>query len=161
MAEPSAVNASPLIFLARAGFTDFLQLSAPEIVVPGPVAAEIRRRGLEDPTARVLARTPWLRVIDPSPPPPTVQRWDLGPGESAVLSWCLAHPGSEAIIDDLAARRCVMTLGVPLRGTLGLVLIAKQRGRIPAARPVVEVLMRAGLRLSDRFVNQALARVGE
>ena len=35
--------------------------------------------------------------------------WDFGAGESAVLAWCLAHPGSEAIIDDLSARRCAAT----------------------------------------------------
>ncbi len=32
-----------------------------------------------------------------------------------------ANPGTAIIVDDLAARRCAATLGVPVRGTLGLI----------------------------------------
>jgi predicted nucleic acid-binding protein len=71
------------------------------------------------------------------------------------------HPGTEAIIDDLADRRCAAALGIPVRGTLGLILIAKRQGRIPQARPVFERLRHAGMYLSDRVMNQALGLVGE
>ncbi|HID56261.1 TPA: DUF3368 domain-containing protein [Candidatus Poribacteria bacterium] len=64
-------------------------------------------------------------------------------------------------IDDLAARRCASTLGIPVRGTLGLVLIAKQRGLIPAAKPIVEQLLSNGMYLSRKVINKALALVGE
>ena len=50
---------------------------------------------------------------------------------------------------------------LPLRGTLGLVLLAKKRRLIPAARPVMERLREAGLYLSDRTLDEALALVGE
>ncbi len=64
-------------------------------------------------------------------------------------------------MDDLAARRCAGALGIPVRGTLGLVLTAKQQGEITAARPVLEQLRLCGMYLSDRVMNQALARIGE
>lgn len=161
MADLPAVNASPLIFLARANLLDLLQLIAPEVAVPAPVADEIRRRGSGDPAARALANTRWLQIVDVPAVPGTIQAWDLGPGESAVLSWCAARPGIEAIIDDLAARRCAGALGIPMRGTLGVVLVGKQRGRLPAARPVLESLRKAGMYLSDRVMNGALMMVGE
>lgn len=41
MAERPAVNASPLIFLSRAGFLHLLQLVSQETVVPETVAMEI------------------------------------------------------------------------------------------------------------------------
>jgi len=69
-----------------------------------------------------------------------IRNWDLEEGESAVLAWAYGHPGTEAIVDDLAARRCATTLDIPIRGTLGLVLTAKQKGIIPAARPILEKL---------------------
>ncbi|HEU4832935.1 MAG TPA: DUF3368 domain-containing protein, partial [Pyrinomonadaceae bacterium] len=85
----------------------------------------------------------------------------LGPGESAVLAWAHTHEGSEAIIDDLAGRRCAVAFNIPVRGTLGLVLTAKQRGHISSARHLLYQLRQAGMYLSDRVLNEALVRVGE
>jgi predicted nucleic acid-binding protein len=47
------------------------------------------------------------------------------------------------------------------QGALGLVLVAKQQGLVPAARPVLEPLKRAGIYLSDRLEDQILAAAGE
>lgn len=161
MAERPAINASPLIYLSKSGFLDLLKLVGEEIVIPTAVATEIQRRGATDPTVRAIEGTPWLVVVVSPPIPTLIQAWDLGEGESSVLAWAYAHPGTEAIIDDLAGRRCAAALGIPVRGTLGLVLTAKQRGMIPAARPVLEHLRQAGMYLADRVLNQALALVGE
>jgi predicted nucleic acid-binding protein len=161
VAESPAINTSPLIFLTQAGQISLLQLIAPEIIVPESVAAEIRAYGEADVTAQALAATDWLVVKETPPVPSIIENWDLGAGESAVLSWGYAHPSTEVIIDDLAARRCAATLGIPLRGTLGLVLTAKQRGIIPVARPVLEQFRLCGMYLSDRVLNQALQLVDE
>jgi predicted nucleic acid-binding protein len=77
------------------------------------------------------------------------------------LTWALANPGAEVLLDDQAARRCAKALGVPHRGCLGLVIVVRQQGMIPAARPVLESLRQVGLRLTDRIINQALTLVGE
>ena len=78
-----------------------------------------------------------------------------------LLAWAHAHSGTEAIIDDLPARRCAAAHGISVRGTLGLVLAAKKHGRISAARPVLEDLRRKGMYLSDRVLDEALALLGE
>ena len=62
MAEPAVVNASPLIFLSRAGLIDLLKVISAEIIVPEIVAAEINVRGKDDPTAQAIANTGWLTV---------------------------------------------------------------------------------------------------
>lgn len=161
MTERPVADASPLIFLARAGILELLRLAGPSIAVPAAVATEVSRRGRDDPTARALVETPWLQVVETPPAPPVVLSWDLGPGESSVLAWCLAHPGAQAIVDDLAARRFARSQGIPVRGTLGLVLLAKQRGHLSAARPVLESLKRSGMYLSNHVLDSALERVGE
>jgi predicted nucleic acid-binding protein len=155
------VNASPLIFLSHAGHIDLLQIEGPSVCVPGAVAKEIRRRGAHDLTVGNLKTTPWLHEVELVQPASRVLAWKLGPGETAVLSWALNHPGSVAIVDDLAARRCAEVLEVPFIGTLGLVLRAKRQGLLPAARPVVEELLAAGMYLSEKIIHQALALVGE
>lgn len=161
MAESPAINASPLILLTKAGLLNLLQLLSQEIVVPAAVATEIGQYGETDVTAAALAQTEWLVVVETPPVSELIQSWDLGAGESAVLTWGYVNPNTEVIVDDLAARRCATTLGIPVRGTLGLVLIAKQRGTIPAARPVLEQLRLHGMYLSDRVIERALALVGE
>lgn len=161
MVNPPIINASPLIYLSRSNYLPLLQLFGPEILVPQAVAQEIQHRDTQDPTVTALATTPWLRIVTTPEPDPLIQAWDLGKGESAVLSWAYSHPDTEAILDDRAARRCAAALNIPVRGTLGLVLIAKQRGEIPSARAVLEDLRRSGMYLSDSVLNQALAKIGE
>jgi predicted nucleic acid-binding protein len=161
VAETAVINASPLIFLSRGRCLNLLRLVADVILVPEPVAVEIRAKGDMDPTAQGLASTPWLREAPGGPAPPIIASWGLGAGESSVLALAQAHPGMEAIIDDLTGRRCAALLGIPVRGTLGIVLTAKQRGVIPAARPVLEQLIESGLYLSRQVLNTALQRVGE
>jgi predicted nucleic acid-binding protein len=159
--ERPIVDASPLILLTRAGRLDLLRQADERIVVPRAVADEILAYGGDDPTASALREADWIDVVDVTVIPLEVSRWELGPGESEVLAWALQHAGTEAIVDDLDARRCAATLGVPVRGTLGLVLLAKRRGRIAAAAPVLDQLQAAGMYLSDAVVRQALALVDE
>ena len=85
----------------------------------------------------------------------------MGAGESSVLTLAATRQGIEAIIDDLAGRKCAASLQIPVRGTLGIVLVAKNRGVIPRARPVIEDMMGAGLYLSRNVLEAALHRVGE
>ena len=161
MGNPAVFNASPLIFLAEAGQENIARLAGSPLQVPKAVVEEIERFGPSDPTSLAIRRWDWLAVVDPGPAPAIIERWDLGRGETAVLTWAYTHPGTTAILDDLAARRCATSLGLPVRGTLGLLLIAKQRGVIPEARPVLNRLRAAGMYLSDRVANRALRMIGE
>lgn len=149
------------MFLAREDLLEILRAGATDVVVPEPVITEIHGHGPDDPTVEAIRRVDWLATAPAPVIPPGVAAWDLGPGESAVLALALAEPGAAAVIDDLEARRCARSLSIPLIGTLGLVILAKQDGRIQAARPVMVRLRASGMYLSDRVINETLARVGE
>lgn len=161
MIDACVVNASPLIFLARGGHIGLLHEFARQIYLPSAVAKEIRRRGTSDAAAQAIENETWIQIIESPPIPPAIVLWGLGPGESAVLTETLSRQGAHAVIDDLAARRCAASLGLKVNGTLGLVLLAKQSGRIAAARPVMEDLIRGGMFLSRLVLDRALALVGE
>ena len=161
MDNPAVINASPLIFFSRGQKMDLLHHFAGPIFVPEPVAHEIRMRGPQDITADSLENTFWLEIVASPPTPEIISDWALGPGESSVLSYAYANPGVEAIIDDLNGRKCASLLKIPVRGTLGIILVAKKRGLIPKARPVIEELIRSGLYLSRQILDEALRRVGE
>ena len=161
MPDTAVVNASPLIFLSRAGLTDLLKQAGSTIIIPSSVAGEIKQRGINDPTAQAMLNNEWLVIFDVTSIPPIIQSWDLGAGESSVLTHAYNNVGMIAVIDDLCARRCAVTLNIPVIGTLRLVLIAKKRGVIPFARPVMNKLRQTGMYLSNAIMNQALTLVGE
>lgn len=149
------------MFLVRADLLEILRADATDVVVPEPVFVELCSHGEDDPTVEAIRRVDWLRMT-PSPNIPSeIAAWDLGPGESAVLALALAEPERLVVIDDLEARRCAHAFSIPVIGTLGLLILAKQESRIPAVRPLVDRLRESGMYLSDRVINQALARVGE
>jgi predicted nucleic acid-binding protein len=154
------IDASPLIFLSRSQHLSLLEIFADEVWIPEPVATEIQQRGSEDISVQMIKDTDWLVEKPVSVIPIMVAEWRLGAGESGVLGLALEH-GMEAIIDDLAGRKCAASLGVLVRGTLGIVLAAKQRGVISQARPVIEDMIDAGLYLSKSVLNKALQKVGE
>ncbi|MFI5460629.1 MAG: DUF3368 domain-containing protein [Isosphaerales bacterium] len=100
----------------------------------------------------------------PTPPIPDFLRaWKLGAGETAVLALYLAEigPHKDVVIDDWKARRRAEGLGIPVQGTLALLLMAKILGRIDAVRPLLERLRQSGMYLSDQLMHRVLKRAGE
>jgi predicted nucleic acid-binding protein len=161
MSERWVVNASPLIVLARIGLEQLLLDLVDEVIVPRAVAVEIEAGPPEDQSRRALA-TGKFTVIDTPTPPTEILAWDLGSGETAVLSFALAQSGWTAILDDAAARRCARSFSIPLKGTLAVVILAKQRGLIASAAQTLQTLRSHGFRLNDPIIAEALMRmVGE
>ena len=157
MSEVWVVNASPVITLAKIGRLDLLG-DAGDVVVPGPVAGEILAGPVSDPARRALEQG-WGWRVEVDHVPVAVLEWGLGAGESSVLAWAISRPPSIAILDDGKARMCARTLGVPLLGTLGVVLRARREGKIPLVAPVLRKLQGAGLRLDERVIRAALKRI--
>jgi len=93
--------------------------------------------------------------------PPMVGAWSLGAGESQVLAMSETEVSSVALLDDNLARQCALSLDIKVIGTLGIVLVAKRRGWIPAARPVIEELVARKMYLSGALIAAALREVGE
>jgi predicted nucleic acid-binding protein len=158
--ERWVVNASPLIVLARIGRDSLLSALADQVAVPRVVAQEIQA-GPKDAAQQALAAGRFA-IIDAPPPPTEILAWDLGAGETAVLSFASAEPGWTAILDDESARKCARSLGVDLKGTLGIILLAKQKGLIASAAQELRALRAIGFRIDDHIARDALNRaVGE
>ncbi len=160
MVKQAIVNSSPFIFLSKAGRLDLLRLSADEIVVPIQVIEEINQRGSSDITVQALQKADWLHATEVKPEP-IIQAWDLGKGETGVLSYALSKQNIKSVIDDGLARKCAITHNIPLLGTLGIVLLAKKNGLVNEARPLMNELKQHGMYLHESTLNQALSLVGE
>jgi predicted nucleic acid-binding protein len=160
VAERWVLNASPLIVLASIGQEHLFQALTDEIIIPRAVAEEIEAGPAGDPARQIIAAGQ-LPVVEATLSP-EVMAWDLGIGETAVLSFALAEPSWTVILDDAAARNCARSLGLSLKGTLAIVILAKQRGLIPSAAEILRSLLMIGFRLDERVIREALSRtVGE
>jgi predicted nucleic acid-binding protein len=158
--EAWVANASPLILLGRIGRLDLIDTLAPRTLVPDAVIAEIRAGEVKDATAITTLRWAEPRRVPDAIVPASVERWDLGSGESQVIAHGL--PGSRwAVLDDLAARRCAAAHGVVVIGTLGIVLRSKERGSIERAKPWTAKLMDAGMFVDRELLDQTLSITGE
>lgn len=155
------VNASPLIVLFKADLAHLLPRVFTDVLVPGAVWDEVIAGGPNDMAAQGLATIDWAKRVEVATVDPGILAWNLGQGESEVLSVALNRPGYRAVIDDAAARRCARTLRVPMLGTGGVLVLAKRRGLIPSVGTSIQELRDAGLWLSDDVVALLVQQAGE
>ena len=117
--------------------------------------------GPQDAAAQQLPTISWARQVEVPVIAPVIAAWDLGPGESEVLTFALTHPGYRAMVDDAGARRCARTCGIPIFGTGGALILAKRRGLIASVAESLTALRTAGLWLSDELVTLLKQQAGE
>lgn len=102
MSERWVLNASPLIVLARVGQEHLFHTLADKVVVPRAVAVEIEAGSADDPARQVIAGEHFA-VVE-AVPVSEVLAWDLGAGETAVLSYALRESGWTVIpVSELSA----------------------------------------------------------
>lgn len=159
--ERVVLNASPLIALFTSQQAELLPQLFTEIVIPDAVWKEITVAGKADLTSEQLPTIPWVRRVEIAAVNPAIAAWDLGVGESEVLSFALETPGYRAMVDDRAARQCARTLGISTLGTGGALVLAKKRGLIPTLSTAIQALRDAGLWLSDDLVVLLKQEAGE
>jgi len=110
-------NASPLILLGKIHQLHLIEALSPDLRVPRAVIGEIGAGALEDPVVKWLqdARL-FPHFVDAPPTPSFLTQWDLGAGETAVLSLALAEEGAAVVLDELAARKFAQTFRLPFPG---------------------------------------------
>lgn len=140
-------NTSPLQYLFQLDLLDFLPHLYGEILVPERVLWELHNgvdRGVHLPDLRSIA---WIRICRVQGVAILPLVAGLGMGEREVLALALELEAPLVILDDALARRFAQRLDLPLTGTLGLLLKAKQQGRIDRVRPCLDRLEALRFRL--------------
>ncbi len=67
----------------------------------------------------------------------------------------------KVILDDLQARKIAALQNVRCLGLLGVLLLAKQAGKVPAIRPLIERLRAESFFISESLMAEALRLAGE
>jgi predicted nucleic acid-binding protein len=155
------VNTSPLQYLYQLGLLDLLPAFYGQAFVPEGVVRELsagRARGVALPDVGSLS---WLRVQPVTSRALLPLVAGLGMGEREVLALALESAEPLVVLDDSLARRFARRLDLALTGTLGLLLKAKQAGRIDQLKPVLRQLQALEFRLDAETRENVLKLAGE
>lgn len=162
MPEPPIVaDSGPLIAMALIQHLDLLQDIYGTVLVPDAVWREVTEAAPGRPGAIELVRSSWLIRTVLAHPPDTLLRAELGPGEAEAITLA-AELGGRLLLDERKARRIAeIGYGLPVRGTIGTLLLAKKRNLIPAMRPLLLQVRSAGYFLSTALIEAACESAGE
>ena len=149
MSQIVVSDSTCLIALERIRRLDLLPAVFDQIWIPPAVAAEFGQT------------LPWLLVRAPTNAGAVAAYEALvDAGEAAAIALA-AELTCEVILDDLQARRLAARQGVRCVGLLGVLLRAKQAGRLATVRPLIDALRSQNFHVSAPLVAEALRLAGE
>lgn len=161
------LNASPIILLGKAGLLRTVGPLADMWIVPNGVAKEVEKKNSIDPYIAELEFSSKPSIEFAPQIDAFVAAWDLGRGESEVLSLAL-HKREKAeakvpkvVLDDLQARKCAKLLDIGLIGSVGLLVMAKRFGLIHSVKPEIMKLTEIRLRIDTNLLTKVYRRIGE
>jgi hypothetical protein len=87
-------------------------------------------------------------------------RW-MDKGEADTIALSSVIQTDFLLLDDLKARRHTKALGLPVTGTVGVLVIAKRKGLVAEVKPLLEELKKHRFYLSDDIYAEALKLCSE
>jgi len=158
-------NAGPLIALGKLGQLSLLLTLYGAILIPREVYNEVVINGLrlgadDAPAVDFLVQQGHIRVVEvvmPSPLPAWALSLDAGEIEVIVLGQQQA--ADWVLIDNEHARKAARQVGLPLKGTIGLLLEAWRQGHLSLQAfelLIQEMKNRPDLWISAQLCNRAL-----
>jgi hypothetical protein len=129
--------------------------------VPPAVVAEARRHVDEATAAGLVAG--WLgeRGVEDRAQVEELEQVLGGRGEAEAIALALELSDSLLLVDERAARDLARARGVRVLGSLGVLLEAKRRGRLPTVQPLLDSLRASGFWLDARTYSAVLEMAGE
>lgn len=157
-------DSGPLIALARLNLLALPSRLFRDVLVTATVWHEVTgepRALAEQSLLHAAQHAGQLRVIDdPAVVPRPIADALLDAGEHSAIAAAMAL-GAAVLVDDKRGRTVAARLGLPVIGTLGLLVRARDAGLIDKVRPLAEALLGGGYFLARPLVERTLAAIGE
>lgn len=164
---PRAVsNSSTVIHLAVLGHMRLLQDFYEQVLIPPAVWKEVVEEGQGRAGVREVeeaARSGWLKVMAPTNELLVrLLKRDLDKGEAEAIALALEQKAEIALLDESDARGVADVYGLRKTGIVGLLIRAKNEGKIGSLRNELDRLRQdAGFWVRDDLYRIALEAVGE
>ena len=158
--QPVISNNSPLVGLFGLNLLSLLRDLYTEVWIPRKVEKEFIRK---DPIVRreALENAPWIKTVDLTDPETAAVYVELDDGEAESLALANEHDARLVLLDEKVGRRTAEEIGLTVKGTVGILLEAKEKGLIDVIKPLLIRLQDNGMHLSESLINNALQAAGE
>ena len=153
-------NTSPLIGLSGLNCLHLLRDLYTEVWIPREVENEFLAID-ETVYQEVLNSAPWIKVVDLTNPQSATIYQGIDDGEAEVFALAVEHDARLILLDEKRGRQKAKEIGLAVKGVVGVLLEAKEKGLIDAIKPLLMQLRDNGIRLSDWLINNALQDAGE
>ncbi|MEQ8756288.1 MAG: DUF3368 domain-containing protein [Coleofasciculus sp. G1-WW12-02] len=160
----AVTNSSILIALSTIGQLSLLHQRFPDgVFLPQAVWREVVETGKGQPGAQDVASASWLTIRQVTNTSViSLLRIELDEGEAEAIALFAENPVDTILLDEKNARRVARQMGLPVLGTVGILIWAKQQGLIITLKEQLDALQNQGkFRLSQSLYQEALNRVGE
>jgi len=155
-------NSGPIIHLSMGAQVDLISRLFGHVLVPRTVYREVVEDGAGLPGSDELRQASWASVVDVDPADASrFAAESLDPGEAAALALAVRERAERLLIDDRQARVAAGRHGIPVIGTLGILLAAQRTGAVPRLAPILSRMKQQGFWLSPRLEADVLRQVGE
>ncbi|MBD2778786.1 DUF3368 domain-containing protein [Iningainema tapete] len=157
-------NSSVLIALSRIGQLSLLNERFPQgVLLPEAVWHEVVMSGSGQPGAEEVASATGFTVNKVANESlVSLLRIELDAGEAEAIALFNEEPVDAILLDEKNARRVARRLCLPILGTVGILIWAKQTGLIPSLKEQLDALQNQGkFRLSNLVYQESLNKVGE
>jgi hypothetical protein len=155
-------DTTPLSELAKVGQLNLLRDIFGQVIIPEEVYNEVTTGTHPAVSAVQLATWIEVRSITNTENVPILQgatQLDLGECAAIILAEELGV--DQLLIDDLAARRVALSRNLPVIGTIGTLLLAKDQGLVPSVKEVLDALIAQGKRISQQLYQETLLTAQE
>jgi len=156
-------NSSPLIALARIGQLNLLATLYRRILIPPEVLHEVTVAGRGLPGAEQVRSASWIEVTSLRlPADPAIERAcrTLGAGERGAIVLAKATNADLTLLDESKARRIAREAGLSVVGCIGLLEAGWRSGIVRDLRQAYTELLRQGIRLDLKLLQDSLANLG-
>ena len=157
-------NSSPLIGLSGIGSLDLLHKLFGAIHIPQAVYDEVVVKGRGRPGAHEVDGAHWIirhAVADKQAVSELRDKSGLEQGESEAIMLALELNATLIILVDRSARRRAKELQLCVNGTLGVLVLAKEKHLLTSVKQHMDALRLTGIYISPAVYDDVLQGAGE
>lgn len=152
-------DSSALIALSLCNVLKFLDVLFEEVKVPPAVFDEVT----EEDKVESIALSEYLKdkIEYVNMEDYIITDFSIRKGEIEAMALYKKLGADKLLVDDKRARKLAQLNGMNIIGSLGILLIAKEKGLIEQIKPYVEIIKESDIYINEELIDYVLELAGE